>query len=364
MTTFKALNINDTLVDILRSQYICEPTPIQTLSIPAIMNGKEIMAEAETGSGKTLAFLLPIIQNCKPEGKIQSLIIAPTRELAIQIYEVATQLAPTLHILNVYGGQDIQTQLKKLKRNVHMIIATPGRLIDHLNRGNINLKSLEYFVLDEVDQLLEMGFRDDLANIAKYCSPTRQTIGFSATISKNVKKLSYLMMSAPEFISCKAEAVPHERIQQHVIYTKPREKFDALDALLNQHNPFLAIVFCRTRRRVDNLEVLMHQAGYNCAKLHGGMPQSKRQRAMKAFRDLKIQYLIATEVAARGLDVTGVTHVIHYDMPETTESYVHRIGRTGRMTETGSSYVLVNEEEREAFQEFVEQLNINIQTSE
>jgi ATP-dependent RNA helicase DeaD len=219
-------------------------------------------------------------------------------------------------------------------------------------------------VLDEVDQLLDMGFRDDITYITKHSNNCRQTIGFSATIGKNIKKLSYAIMENPEFISAKSSEIPDHQIDQNVIFTKPREKFDDLQHFLNEANPFLAIIFCRTRKRVDTLDLKLAQAGFNCAKLHGGMPQSKRQKSMKAFKALKIQYLICTEVAARGIDVTGVTHVINYDMPETHESYIHRVGRTGRVNATGKTYLFVNEDEKETFESLKTELNLNIKPSD
>lgn len=363
MNTFEIIGVDPLLVEKLTSRYITVPTPIQEKSIPLLLDNKDIMAEAETGTGKTLAFLLPIMQNIDLSGPIQALIIAPTRELAIQITEEVEKLNDDYKVLSVFGGQDIQNQLKKLNKNVHIVVATPGRLLDHISRETINLNHVKHFVLDEVDQLLDMGFRDDILKIQRVCNHTMQVAGYSATISPSVKKLSYKLMKDPVFISAKEADIPYDQIDQHVVITKPRQKLEDLKNVLDEENPFMAIIFCRTRRRVDNLEESLHQAGYNCMKLHGGMQQSKRQKAIKAFKSIKIQYLIATEVASRGLDISGVTHVFNFDIPETVESYIHRIGRTGRSKDSGKTFLFVNEEEIPTLETFEKSLKFKIKRS-
>lgn len=362
--TFQELKINDTLCDALKTHYITVPTPIQQLAIPYILQGKNTIAEAETGTGKTLAFILPILQRMTIKDSLQTLILAPTRELAIQITEEIEKLQTPFKTLSVFGGKDIQNQLKKLGRTHHIVVATPGRLIDHIKRKTIDLKQLNFFVLDEIDQLLDMGFREDIVMIHKACSKNMQLIGFSATISASVKKLSYKLTTSPEFISAKQAEIPTDQIKQYAIITTPRHKINKLTHLMDNEHPFMGIIFCRTRRRVDNLETSLHQMGYNVMKLHGGMPQSKRQKAIKAFKSLKIQYLVATEVASRGLDISGVTHVFNYDIPETVESYIHRIGRTGRSNDTGQTYLLVNEEERPILENIEKTLSITIERRE
>lgn len=354
---FKHLNITDQLIQSLKNMYITSPTPVQAKSIPAIFEGYDIMAEAETGTGKTLAFLLPIMQNLKGD-HTQALILSPTRELAIQIADEARKLDDNIRVLSVFGGQDIGSQLKKLNRGIQVIVATPGRLMDHIKRDHLDLSKLNYLVLDEVDQLLDMGFRDDLYFINSQCNQDKQVIGFSATIAPSVKKLAYKIMDNPHFISVKERAIPKD-IKQYIIETNPRQKLNDLSLLFDRFNPFMAIVFCRTRRRVDELEVKLHQKNYNVMKLHGGMPQSKRQKSIKAFKALKVQYLVATEVAARGLDITGVTHVFNYDMPETVESYIHRIGRTGR-NDSGETYLFKNPEDQTMLEAIENQLGYSI----
>lgn len=359
MNSFKDLGISNTLLQKLNHQYITEPTEIQSLTIPMIYQGQNFVAEAPTGSGKTLAFLLPLIDKIETSSNLECLVIVPTRELVLQISGVAKKLSDELNVLSIYGGQEIQGQLKKLKGSVNMIVATPGRLIDHLKRESLKLTDIRHLILDEVDQLIEMGFQPDLDLILKACPEKRQTLGFSATISPKVKKQAYKMMATPNFVSTKKKSTDHDRIDHFLIETKPRNKQDDLVALLNKENPFLCIIFCRTRRRVEQLETNLHQLGFNCKMLHGGMAQNKRQQAIKAFRDLSIQYLIATEVAARGLDITGVSHVINYDMPESIESYVHRIGRTGRVQNTGKTYLFSNPEDEETLKEIKKSLNLS-----
>ena len=335
---FKELGINEKLVNVLKGSGITAPTPIQEESITLIKEGKDVIAEAQTGTGKTLAFLLPIFENISTEANsVQALIVTPTRELAIQITEEAMQLkqAKDLNILAVYGGKDVGSQLKKLNGNIHLIIATPGRLLDHLERKSIDLSKLKTLVLDEADQMLLMGFKNDVENIIKQASPKRQTLCFSATLDSNVKKLAYKYMKTPTEVSVRKEEVTLDNIKQFVVETTDRGKQNALCTVLDQDNPFMAIIFCRTKRRADELEVVLYKRGYDCQKLHGDLIQSKRERIMKAFRKADFQYLIATDVAARGLDISGVSPIYNYDIPETAEAYIHRIGRTGRAGDEG-----------------------------
>lgn len=362
--TFQELNINDSLCETLKKNYITTPTPVQVASIPLLLEKKDVIAEAETGTGKTLAFLLPIIQNMTKSSHIQALILAPTRELAIQITEEIEKLQTEYKTLSIFGGKDIQSQLKKLNKEVHIVVATPGRLLDHIKRKTIDLSKVDFFVLDEIDQLLDMGFRDDIITIHKVCNKNMQNIGFSATVSASVKKLSYRLTNDPCFVSAKLSDIPMNQIEQYAVITTPRRKIDKLKVIMDNENPFMGIIFCRTRRRVDNLEAALHQLGCNVMKLHGGMPQSKRQKAIKAFKSLKVQYLVATEVASRGLDITGVTHVFNYDIPETVESYIHRIGRTGRSNDTGKTFLFVNEDEVKDLEAFEKELQFKITRSE
>jgi superfamily II DNA/RNA helicase len=346
---FKELGISEDIVKILKRNGITEPTPVQAESISHIKEGKDVIGEAQTGTGKTLAFLLPIFENMSPDiDAVQTLILTPTRELAIQITEEALKLkeGKDINILAAYGGKDIGSQLKKLKNSTHLIIATPGRLLDHIERKTIDLSKLKTFVLDEADQMLLMGFKNEVEAIIKETSKKRQTLCFSATLNSDVKKLAYRYMKDPVTVTIKKEEVTLNAIKQQVVETTDRRKQDALCTVLDQDNPYMAIIFCRTKRRADELEVGLYRRGYNCEKLHSDILQSKRERIMKAFRNADFQYLIATDVASRGLDISGVSHIYNYDIPESVESYIHRIGRTGRAGEEGYTCLFIDPKDK------------------
>ncbi|WP_026886524.1 DEAD/DEAH box helicase [Clostridium beijerinckii] len=342
---FKQLGLSTDLIKILNKSGISDPTPIQKQSIPLIKDGKDVIAEAATGTGKTLAFLLPLLENINSESnEIQALILTPTRELAIQITNEASKLKEfnNINILPTYGGKDIASQLKKLNNNIHLIIATPGRLLDHLERKTIDLSKLKTFILDEADQMLLMGFKNEVESIISKMPRKKQVLCFSATMDSSVKKLAYKYMKDPIEVFIKQDDITLDAIEQDIVETTDRKKRDALCKVLDEDNPFMAIIFCRTKRRVDELEVVLHTRKYNCEKLHSDIPQNKRERIMKSFRNAEIQYLIATDVAARGLDISGITHIYNYDIPENVESYIHRIGRTGRAGESGYTCMFVD----------------------
>lgn len=360
---FKDLGISEDLNKVLKNNGINEPTPVQAESIRHIKAGRDVIAEAQTGTGKTLAFLLPIFENISTElDAVQALILTPTRELAIQITDQALKLkeAKDINILAAYGGKDIGSQLKKLKGGMQLIIATPGRLLDHLERKTIDLSKLKTFVLDEADQMLLMGFKNEVEAIIKETSKKRQTLCFSATINSDVKKLAYRYTNEPVTVSIKKEEVTLSAIKQQVVETTDRRKQDALCAVLDQDNPFMAIIFCRTKRRADELEVALYKRGYDCEKLHSDILQSKRERLMKAFRNAEFQYLIATDVASRGLDISGVSHIYNYDIPESVESYIHRIGRTGRAGEEGYTCLFIDPKDKGMLEEIERSIKMRI----
>ncbi|MCK8060134.1 MULTISPECIES: DEAD/DEAH box helicase [unclassified Fusibacter] len=349
MNTFKALGINDSLVDLLAHQGIKTPSPIQSMTIPTILDGTDVIAQAQTGTGKTLAFLLPIFQTINLDSReVQGLIVTPTRELALQITEEANKLAgdSEIGILCVYGGQDLKKQLKKLDKGIHLIIATPGRLLDHLHRETIVLDHLKALVLDEADQMLLIGFKQEVELILKRTNRNKQSMCFSATLDKHVKKLAYKFMNNPVEIQAQSENVTLDVIRQKVILATDRSKQEALIKELEATNPFLGIIFCRTKRRADKLEGDMTRLKMSVNKLHGDMSQSARQHVMKSFRDAKFQFLVTTDVAARGIDVTGITHIYNYDIPETPDSYIHRIGRTGRMGDDGAAITFISPKDK------------------
>lgn len=348
-TDFLMLGVRPEIDETLKANGLTKPTPIQEKAIPMLLAGKDIIAQAQTGTGKTLAFILPILEQVDSKKPyIQALIITPTRELALQITTEVKKFAPKLgaNVLAAYGGQDVERQTRRLKGNTHIVIATPGRLLDHLRRGTVCLTDVSLLVLDEADQLLHMGFLVDVEKIIRQTSAKRQTMLFSATIPKQIRELAGRYMSDPENICVKSKGVTLDEIRQIVVETTDRTKQDTLRKLLDEYRPYLAIIFCRTKRRASVLNEALIRYGYDSDELHGDLSQAKRELVMKRFREAKLQLLVATDVAARGLDVEGVTHVFNYDIPHDVESYIHRIGRTGRAGETGLAITMVSPRDR------------------
>ncbi|UQZ33927.1 RNA helicase [Paenibacillus sp. PK3_47] len=346
---FKELGVSEVLNGLLKGQGIVKPTPVQEEAIPPLVEGLDVIARAKTGTGKTLAFLLPIMDKIRVENAYpQALILAPTRELALQITEEARKLArhTGVKILAVYGGQDVEKQLRKLEGGRHLIIGTPGRLLDHMRRGTLELGGVKMLVLDEADQMLHMGFLEDVESIITAVPYRRQTMLFSATMPDPVKRLAANYMKEPLDIVIKSGSpIPLDNIKQQVVEVSDRNKEEALIALIERDRPYLAIIFCRTKRRVSKLNEALQAAGYDCDELHGDLSQGKREAVMKRFRDAKLQLLVATDVAARGLDVEGITHVFNYDLPLDSDSYIHRIGRTGRAGGKGLAITLASPRE-------------------
>lgn len=342
---FLQLGIRKEINHTLKSLGLQTPTPIQEKTIPTVLLGKDVIAQAQTGTGKTLAFVLPILEKIDASNaEIQALILTPTRELAQQISKEIKKMIENLegvNVLAVYGGQDVAYQLKKLKGAQHIVVATPGRLLDHIRRQTIDLSTVQMLVLDEADQMLHMGFLPEVDDIIYETLSTRQTMLFSATMPSEIKTLAKKYMSEPENIQVSAKRITVDEIKQVVIETTDRRKQATLLHLLQEHRPFLGIIFCRTKIRAKKLQEALIANGYESDELHGDLTQAKREKAMKRFREAKIQFLVATDVAARGLDVEGVTHVFNYDIPHDVESYVHRIGRTGRAGGDGVAFTLV-----------------------
>lgn len=335
---FLALGVKQELSNKLKAYGIVKPTPVQEQTIPLLLKGKDVIAQAQTGTGKTLAFMLPILERInvrKPY--VQGLIITPTRELALQITSETKKLVADtdMGVLAAYGGQDVEQQVRKLKGQIHLIIATPGRLLDHLRRGTVQLSGVSMLVLDEADQMLHLGFLGDVERIIQQTHEERQTMLFSATMPHQVRELALQYMRKPVNIQVKSKQVTLEEIKQLVIQTSDRAKQDTLARLIKMYRPYLAMVFCRTKRRASALNEFLISQDIASDELHGDLSQAKREQVMKRFREAELQVLVATDVAARGLDVEGVTHVFNYDMPQDVESYIHRIGRTGRAGGTG-----------------------------
>jgi len=342
---FQQLGISASLENVLHGYGIYQPTPIQIQSIPHLLDGIDLLAQAQTGTGKTLAFLLPIIEKVNPNHPhIQALILTPTRELALQITAELEKIVADrgdIHILAVYGGQDVEHQLKKLANQIHIVIATPGRLLDHLRRGSIQLNDVSMFVLDEADQMLHLGFINEVGEVIEQLPAERQTMLFSATLPKQVRTIATQYMKEPLEVQVRDKQITVDKIKQFVIETTDRTKQRTLLTLIDQHKPKLAMIFCRTKRRAKKLNEALQAEGYSSDELHGDLSQAKREEVMSRFRQRKYQLLVATDVAARGLDVEGVTHVYNYDIPIDVDSYIHRIGRTGRAGEKGVAFTLV-----------------------
>ncbi|NDI36411.1 DEAD/DEAH box helicase [Chengkuizengella sediminis] len=348
MTTFNDFKLERTVIQAIQDLGFEEATPIQTQTIPEALSGTDLIGQAQTGTGKTAAFSIPLIQKIeKEEQKIVSLIMAPTRELAIQVAEEINKLSKFKGIrsLPIYGGQDIVKQIRALKKKPQIIIGTPGRLLDHIRRKTIKLSDVHTVILDEADEMLDMGFMEDIQSILKLVPEQRQTMLFSATMPPNIKKLAQQFLTNPKHISVAPKKVSSPNISQYYIELHERQKFEALGRLLDMESPDLAIVFGRTKRRVDELSEALKKRGYPADGLHGDLTQNQRDQVMRKFRDGSIDVLVATDVAARGLDVSGVTHVINFDLPQDPESYVHRIGRTGRAGKEGSAWSFVTPRE-------------------
>ena len=363
---FKSIGINEELENLLKKNGITTPTPVQEEAIPLLLKGRDVIAQAYTGTGKTFAFMLPIMQNIdtsKPY--IQSLIITPTRELAIQITNEAKNLAhlKDVSILAAYGGQDVERQLRKLNNGVHMVIGTPGRILDHLRRGSLDLGHLSTLVLDEADEMLNMGFLADVEDIMYKTPKRRQTMLFSATMPGPLRDLATKYMKDPAQIQIQGENVTLDEIKQVVIETTDRGKLDALCNIIDQQQPFMAIIFCRTKNRVKSLNWDLRTRGYNSEEIHGDLSQSKREQVIKSFRKMEIQLLVATDIAARGLDIEGITHIFNYDIPREGESYIHRIGRTGRAGESGMAFTFVTEKDMDTLRSIEKKIDMNIKAS-
>lgn len=357
LTDFTALGIRKDIQQQLQLNGIIEPTPIQKETIPLLLDGVDVIAQAQTGTGKTLAFILPILERVDTNNpNVQALVVTPTRELALQItseLNYFTSKLKNVNALAVYGGQDVAQQMKRLKRKIHIVISTPGRLLDHLRRETIDLSQVSMLVLDEADQMLHLGFLPEVEEIIQALPTNRQTMLFSATMTKQVRSIAQNYMEKPVDIRVEHKKVTVEDIEQIVVETTDRAKQASLRMMMDKHQPFLAIIFCRTKRRVSALIDALKGFGYNAEELHGDLSQAKREKVMKLFRDAKIQYLVATDVAARGIDVEGVTHVFNYDIPHDVESYIHRIGRTGRAGEKGVAITFVAPKDR-SFLEMIE----------
>ena len=329
---FSELGLDEVLLASVQKLGFEEATPIQAQTIPLAIAGQDVIGQAQTGTGKTAAFGLPMLQKIDvSKRRVQGLVIAPTRELAIQTQEELFRLSrdKKVRVQVVYGGADIGRQIKLLKEAPHIVVGTPGRLLDHIKRKTLRLHDVETLVLDEADEMLNMGFLEDIETIISEVPEQRQTLLFSATMPPAIKQIGVRFMREPQHVRIKAKEMTATLIEQFFIKCRELEKFDIMTRLFDVQNPELTIVFGRTKRRVDELATGLEARGYRAEGIHGDLSQQKRLSVLKAFKNGQLDVLVATDVAARGLDISGVTHVYNYDIPQDPESYVHRIGRTG-----------------------------------
>lgn len=326
-----------------------EPSNIQSEVIPVLLEGHDVIGQAQTGTGKTLAFGAPILSRfVKMDGKINSIILTPTRELAVQVSNELNRVAKYTRakLLPVYGGQPIGWQIRSLKNGVDIVVGTPGRVLDLIRRNIIDLSCINFLVLDEADEMLNMGFIDDIEEIVKNCNNNRQTMLFSATMPDEIKRLSKrYMKSDTKHVSILKSTMTVSTVHQYYYEIKQADRFESLCRILDADEPTSSIIFCKTKKGVDELVEAMQSRGYNAEGMHGDMNQNQRLNTLRKFRDGNIVFLIATDVAARGIDVENISHVINYELPQDIESYVHRIGRTGRANREGTAYTLVTTRE-------------------
>lgn len=348
MNAFMQLGITDTLARLLYKNGIKTPTEIQRAAIPAIFKGRDIVGRSETGTGKTLAYLLPIMQRIRTDTEnTQVLIMTPTRELAKQVFQVAGTFAKDMNIdvTDVIGGRTIENQIQKLKRDPHIVIGTPGRLLDHLKRRTLDISNAGVVVLDEADQMLAAGFREDIDALIDVMPKKKQVLLFSATMTEEAKKLSHKYMKSAFTIDVSEKAVA-STVEQRVYETTKTRKLALLIRHLNSMNPYMALVFCNTREGAHELAgELQGSTDFVVDEIHGDMRQGQRNQVIREFAKAKIQILVASDIAARGIDVEGVTHVFNYDIPRSLEYYIHRIGRTGRAGTNGISITYATPED-------------------
>ena len=341
--SFKDLGLKEELLKAVSALGFETPTPIQAQSIPLVLAGKDILGQAQTGTGKTAAFGLPILNKIEIGKGLQVLAMCPTRELAVQVAQELSKLGQFLRVevLPIYGGQSIEHQLRALHKRPEIVVGTPGRIIDHLRRGTLKFNTLTAVILDEADEMLDMGFVDDMQTILNACPKERQTLLFSATMNHTVMQIARTFMNDPSLVAVKGQEKTVELLEQRYYEVNPVQKIETLCRILDTEDPEVCLVFCRTKQGTDELSRTLRQRGYSAEALHGDLSQRERDSVMQRFRQGHVELLIATDVAARGLDVNDVSHVINYDIPQDSDTYVHRVGRTGRAGKEGIAITLV-----------------------
>src|SRR6185369_10170126 len=361
---FTQFNFHPTISAAITAEGYVTPTPIQEQAIPQVLSGRDVMGLAQTGTGKTAAFALPILQRLLegPRGVVRALIIAPTRELAEQIHEAISTLGRKTRIrsITVYGGVNVNPQIQKLKQGVEIVVACPGRLLDHLSQGTIDLSHVEVLVLDEADQMFDMGFLPDIRRILKQVPAKRQTLLFSATMPPDIRTLAHEILRDPVTVQVGNSAPPVT--VTHALYPVEQHlKTPLLLELLQHTDTESVLIFTRTKHRAKRLGEQLEKAGYKAASLQGNLSQNRRQAALDGFRDGSYQILVATDIAARGIDVSQISHVVNYDIPDTPEAYIHRIGRTGRAARSGDAFTLVTSEDTVMVRVIEKKLNAQIE---
>lgn len=344
---FADLGIEVRFLKALAKMNFKTPSDIQSNMIEPALAGRDLLGQARTGTGKTAAFGLPILQQLDPAGRLQAICLAPTRELAVQVTGELTRLAANadLHIVPVYGGQKVATQLHLLGRKPHFVVGTPGRVMDFMRRGVLDISEIRFAVLDEVDRMLDIGFRDDIRMILSRIKAEHQTIFVSATLGDEIKRLAYKYMNDPLEVNVSEDKLTVDEVDQSFISAESHDKFRVLKRLLEQEDTPTCIVFCNTKAMARKLAKKLHESGVDATEIHGDLMQRKRDRVMEQFRKHKVRVLVATDLAARGIDVSAISHIINYDIPPDPEVYVHRIGRTARMGARGVAITFVTSEE-------------------
>ena len=362
---FSDLNLSSELLRAIDDLGFESPSEVQEASIPIILEGRDVLAQAQTGTGKTASFGIPIIEGMEENADdLQALVLVPTRELARQVSEELKKLAKYkkfIKIVPIYGGADMGKQLRDLKKGASIVVGTPGRVMDHMKRKTIRLDGLKFLTFDEADEMFDMGFRDDMKTIIERINPDRQTLFFSATFDNDIREFSRLYQRDPAKVIIEKKELTAEKIEQFYLELNRNMKTEILNRLILIHKPKKSIIFCNTKRMVEALEVEIAQRGYKVDSLHGDMRQSSRDNVMKKFRNGTIDVLIATDVAARGLDVSDIDLVFNYDLPQQAEYYVHRIGRTARAGKKGASFTFVTSRDYPKFREIEKYANIKME---
>ena len=340
-----------------------KPTPIQAQSIMPLLEGRDVIGQAQTGTGKTAAFGIPMVESIDlSDNRVQGLVLAPTRELAVQIADHISRISryTGVRVCPIYGGESINRQIQQLRRGVHIVVGTPGRIIDHLNRGTLKLRAVSMVVLDEADRMLDMGFVHDINRILDKVPKHKQTSLFSATIDRNVLKICNKYMDKPEKILVSKDEIARVQIEQRYVKVDPMTRYPILKELIEEQGIQKAIIFTRTKRGAYALSKKLKRSGYNASALHGDLSQPQRDRVSQGFRNDRVDFLVATNIAARGLDIGGITHIINYNIPRETLAYFHRIGRTARMEAEGTAITFVAYGEEKALAEIKAQTHTRI----